>query len=79
MSQTRFGSFVEANANVVIGFALNWTMNVLLLPVLWNAANPKLSALYIGIVFTVISYARQLVLRRYFNGLKFGNTTEVAK
>ncbi len=39
MAQTRFGSFIEANANVVIGFALNWTMNVLLLPVLWNAAN----------------------------------------
>lgn len=76
MAQTWLGSIVEANANVVIGFAINWTANITFLPFLWNPHSPKLSALYIGIVFTLISYARQLVLRRWFNGMKFG---QVAK
>jgi hypothetical protein len=69
MSQTWLGSFLEANANVAIGFSINWLANITFLPFLWHADSPKLSALYIGMVFTGISYARQLVLRRYFNGL----------
>lgn len=70
MAQTKLGSFIEANANVVIGFAINWTANITFLPFLWNPASPKLSALYIGLVFTLISYARQYALRRLFNGIK---------
>jgi hypothetical protein len=76
MAQSKLGSFVEANANVAIGFAINWTANITFLPILWHADSPKLSALYIGIVFTVISYVRQYTLRRWFDGMKFG---QVAK
>lgn len=70
MAQSKLGSFVEANANIVIGFTINWTANITFLPVLWNPDSPKLSAFYIGLVFTCISYARQYVLRRWFNGMK---------
>lgn len=73
MSQTWLGTFVEANANVVIGFAINWTANIALLPILWNPASPKLSSFYIGLAFTGISYLRQMALRRWFNGMRFGN------
>jgi hypothetical protein len=31
------------------------------------------AAFEIGLIFTVISLARQYVLRRYFNGLRFGH------
>lgn len=77
MAQTMLGSFVEANANVVIGFSINWTLNLLTLPLLWDPASPKLSAFYIGLVFTAASYIRQMVLRRYFNRIKFGNKSEL--
>lgn len=72
MNQTKWGSLVEAKANIVVGFAINWSANMIVLP--WFGF--KLSggtAFEIGLVFTVISMARQYVIRRWFNGLKFGH------
>ena len=74
MAQTKFGSFTEACTNIAIGFSLNFFVNLATLPLLWNPASPKLSAFYIGLVFTAVSLIRQFVLRRWFNGLRFGNT-----
>lgn len=74
--QTRLGSFVESWANIVIGFSLNWGVNLLTLPWLWDPKSPKLSAFKIGLVFTAISLVRSFLIRRYFNGLKFGNKVE---
>lgn len=71
--QTRKGSLVEAITNIVIGFSLNYGINLLTLPILWDPASPKLSAFYIGLVFTAVSLIRQYVIRRKFDGLKFGN------
>lgn len=71
--QTKLGSIVESWSNIAIGFTINWTANITFLPLLWNPQSPKLSAFYIGLVFTVISFCRSFILRRYFNGLKFGN------
>ena len=79
MAQTKLGSFVEAWANIGVGFSINWTINVLTLPWLWNPDSPKLSAFYIGLVFTAISLTRQFLLRRWFDGLKFGNKPEAAR
>lgn len=76
--QTRKGSFIEAITNIVIGFSLNYGINLLTLPILWNPASPKLSAFYIGLVFTAVSLVRQYILRRKFNAAKFGNV-EAAK
>jgi len=36
------------------------------------------TAFEIGLVFTVISLVRQYVLRRWFNGLKFGHDVKPA-
>jgi hypothetical protein len=72
MSQSRFGSFVEAVANIVVGFAINWSANMLIFPIF--GFNVRASqAFEIGLIFTGISLARSFILRRYFNGLKFGN------
>lgn len=75
MAQTRFGSFIEAWANIAIGFLLNWTCNMLFLPLFgFNVTGGQ--AFWIGVLFTGVSLVRQYVLRRWFNGLKFGNNKE---
>jgi hypothetical protein len=78
MAQTKLGSFVEAWANIAVGFAINFTANMIVLP-LFGLPITAGKAFGIGLVFTVISLARQYVLRRWFNGLKFGNAPEPAK
>lgn len=78
MAQTKLGSFVEAWANIAVGFAINFTANMLVLP-MFGLPITAGKAFGIGLVFTVISLARQYVLRRWFNGLKFGNAPEPAK
>ena len=70
MSQSWLGSIVEAKTNIIVGFAINYCVNIAVLPILFDPARPAWSAFLIGIVFTVVSVARQLVIRRYFNGAK---------
>lgn len=74
MAQTKFGSFTEAWANIGVGFAINWTANMVFLPMFGFSALTAFKAFGIGLVFTCISLVRQYVLRRWFNGLRFGNT-----
>lgn len=72
MAQTKFGSFVEAWANIAVGFSINFCANLVILPWFGFKVTPG-SAFEIGLIFTVISLVRSYVLRRWFNGLKFGN------
>jgi hypothetical protein len=72
VAQTKLGSLVEAWANIAVGFSINWCANMVVLPMFgFNLSGGV--AFQIGLVFTAISLARQYVLRRWFNGLKFGN------
>lgn len=73
MSQTRFGSIAEATVNIAVGFSINWTCNMLILPLFGFSSLTASTAFQIGLVFTGISLIRQYVLRRYFNGLQWGN------
>jgi hypothetical protein len=77
MAQTKLGSFVEAILNIIVGFAINWCANMTILPLFGFKVSAG-GAFEIGLIFTVISLVRSYVLRRWFNGLKFGNA-EVAK
>lgn len=70
MSQTRLGSAIEAVANIVIGFAINFTANMILLPMFGFTGLTAAVAFNIGLAFTVISLIRSYVLRRVFNGIK---------
>jgi hypothetical protein len=73
MAQTKLGSFAEAWANIIVGFAINWCANMIILPMFgFNLSGG--TAFKIGIVFTAVSLVRSYVLRRWFNGLKFGHT-----
>ena len=70
--QTKLGSFVEAWANIAVGFGINFVANMMVLP-LFGFHVTASDAFGIGLIFTAISLARSYVLRRWFNGLKFGN------
>lgn len=73
MSQTRLGSFVESWANIFVGFTINYFANLLILPIFGFTSLTPAKNFAIGVLYTVISLVRSFVLRRYFNGLKFGN------
>lgn len=72
MAQTKLGSIVEAWANIVVGFSINWCANMIVLP-MFGLNLSGTTAFHIGLIFTAISLARSYILRRWFNGLKFGN------
>ena len=73
MSQTKLGSIVEAWANIAVGFAVNFTANMLILPLFGFATLTLRTNFEIGLLYTLISLVRSYVLRRWFNGLKFGH------
>lgn len=72
MSQTKKGSIAEAWANIAVGFSINYVANLLIFP-LFGMHISLTSNLLMGSIYTVISLVRSYVLRRWFNGLKFGN------
>lgn len=76
MTQTRTGSAAEAAANIAVGFTINWLANMAILP-LFGFHVTGSQAFGIGLIFTVISLVRSYVLRRFFNGLKFGHVNNV--
>lgn len=73
MGQTKTGSFAEAWANIAIGFGINFAANMLILPLFGFHGLTLGKNFIIGLLYTVISLLRSYVLRRWFNGLKWGN------
>lgn len=67
MSQTKKGSLVEALINTAIGFAINYTANLLILPLFGFTSLTPGTNFLIGITYTVISVVRSYVVRRWFN------------
>ena len=78
MSQTRRGSLVEAWANIVVGFTINFFANLLIFPLFGMHISPG-DNFIMGLIYTVISLVRSYVLRRWFNGLKFGHHVKEVK
>ncbi len=73
MAQTKLGSITEAWANIAVGFTINYTANMLILPLFGFTNLTAWKNFQLGLLYTVISLVRSYVLRRWFNGLKFGN------
>lgn len=73
MSQTVLGSFVESWVNILIGFSINFAANMIILPMFGFSSLTLGKNFAIGLLYTVISLVRSFVIRRYFNGLKWGN------
>ena len=68
--QTRTQSLIEAWANVIVGFGINFSANLVILPLFGYTPSLR-DNFVIGLLYTVVSLARSYVLRRWFNGLKF--------
>lgn len=66
MTQSKLHSFIEACANVAVGFGINFIANLLVLPLFGYAVSAG-SAFQIGLIFTAISVARSYAIRRWFN------------
>lgn len=69
MTQTRLGSGLEAVANILIGFGINWIANLLIFPLFGFDITPA-QAFHVGLIFTAISLARSYALRRVFNRIR---------
>jgi hypothetical protein len=69
MNQTRLGSLLEAWANIIIGFVINWTANMLVFP-LFGFDITGTQAFWVGVIFTGISLVRSYALRRAFNRIR---------
>lgn len=67
MAQSKARSRKEAYTNIAIGYSFNYVGNICLLPLLWHPEHPLLSAHAIGIAFTLISFVRQYIIRRWFS------------
>lgn len=73
MSQSRLESGIETAFNVVIGFSLNYALNIVLIPQFATDGQghpAHLSAIanwWMGCTYTVVSVVRSYGLRRFFN------------
>ena len=69
MKQTRWMSFVESVANVLVGYGVAVLTQMLVFPLFGLRASVS-DNLLIGVIFTVVSLARSFTLRRVFEGLR---------
>lgn len=63
--QTRMGSLIEVCINILIGFVINYVMNLLIFP-FFGFHISLIDNLYMGLIYTFISVARGYVVRRWF-------------
>ena len=66
--QSRTDSFMEAAANIVVGFSINFFANIVILPLVLGVPVNLGELGFIGALYTVISLVRSYTLRRAFNG-----------
>ena len=64
--QTRTMSLIESWTNIAIGYAINFTANMLILPLFGFNISVKQN-LVLGILYTLISLTRSYCIRRWFN------------
>jgi len=64
--QTKKGSLIETLTNILIGYAVAFISQLLVFPLV--GVNASISQNFkIGIYFTIISFVRSYLVRRYFN------------
>lgn len=68
--QTKTESFIEAMANILVGYTVAIISQILIFPLFDIKVGIKTN-LWVGVWFTVVSLVRSYIIRRFFNGLKF--------
>ena len=64
--QTRKQSAIEAAMNILIGYTVNFIANFTLFPLFgWEISLQQ--NLILGVIYTIISFARSYMLRRFYN------------
>jgi hypothetical protein len=66
MPQTKTGSAVEAVVNVLVGYAVAVSAQIIVLPWVLGVSIELEKNLFIGLIFTAISLTRSYILRRVF-------------
>lgn len=66
MTQSKLGSLYEALMNILIGFAINYIANLLILP-LFGFHIGLVANFWMGVLYTGISLVRSYAIRRWFN------------
>jgi hypothetical protein len=72
-AQSRRESIIEAWTNIVIGFSINYTANLILLPMV-GAQLTAANNFWLGWTYTAVSILRQYAIRRWFNTHSFAAT-----
>lgn len=69
LGQSPRESIIEAWTNIVIGFTLNFIINIPMIPLMAGQEHhiPLINNWWGGWVFTVVSIIRQYTIRRFFN------------
>ena len=66
MSQTRTQSAIESAMNILVGYGINMAANFLIFPLFgWHISLSQ--NLILGVIYTLISFARSYALRRFYN------------
>jgi hypothetical protein len=66
MSQTKTHSWFEVFSNIAIGMAINTVAQYIVFPLIGMSATHA-QQIAIVVIFTIISIARQYILRRFWN------------
>lgn len=75
LGQPKHRSLVEALVNVLVGYGVAVTAQVVLFPI-WGISIPLKSNLEIGLAMTVVSIVRSYLLRRAFNAYDINKVTK---
>ena len=66
MQQTRLGSLTESIVNIIIGYTVAISSQVVIFP-MYGIHVPITTNLVMGAWFTVVSLVRSYLIRRWFN------------
>lgn len=69
MKQSRAMSFIEAIANVIVGYGVAVSTQILIFPV-FGLHTTLAQNLKLGLVFTIVSIGRSYALRRLFEAIR---------
>lgn len=64
--QSKWQSFLEANANTFVGFGVSFVLTYTVLP-LYGTEQSVVVSFEITLIYTAVSVARNYIVRRFFN------------
>lgn len=67
LGQSKKSSLAEAILNTLVGFGINFTANLIILPAFGFTSLTLETNFYIGLAYTAVSMVRGYVIRRWFN------------